>query len=55
MLLRSLALLLCAGYAFAAPALTFSTYLRDAFTPTATATDSVGNVYVAGTLIIDNV
>jgi hypothetical protein len=36
------------GLTFAAPALTFSTYLRSGFTPKAMATDSAGNVYLAG-------
>jgi hypothetical protein len=31
------------------PVLTYSTYLRDSFTPEAIATDSAGNIYVAGT------
>ena len=54
MLVRSLSLYLCSGLAFAAPAptfpvLTYSTYLRDNFTPTSIATDSSGNIYMAGT------
>jgi hypothetical protein len=58
MLLRSLLLFLCSGLAFAAsaptvPALIYSTYLRDSFTPTAIATDSSGNIYMAGTAVVD--
>src|SRR6476620_10170912 len=56
MLIYTLALLLCSGLAFAAsafPALTYSTYLRDSFTPKAIATDSSGNIYVAGNAIVD--
>jgi uncharacterized protein (TIGR03437 family) len=36
-----------------APALTYSTYLRDAFKPTAIATDSSGNIYLTGNAIPD--
>jgi uncharacterized protein (TIGR03437 family) len=49
-------LLLFSGLAFAAssfPVLTYSTYLRDSFTPKAIATDSSGNIYVAGNAIVD--
>lgn len=49
-------LLLFSGLAFAAsafPVLTYSTYLRDNFTPKAIATDSSGNVYMAGNAIVD--
>src|SRR5579863_8216649 len=58
MFIRSLALFLCAGFAFAAaaptfPALTYSTYLRDNFTPTAIATDSSGNIYLTGNVVVD--
>jgi len=35
------------------PVLTYSTYLRDAFTPTAVAVDSSGNIYLAGNAIVD--
>jgi len=35
------------------PVLTYSTYLRDSFTPKAIATDSSGNIYVAGNAIVD--
>jgi uncharacterized protein (TIGR03437 family) len=49
--------LLCFGVAFAAsptfPVLTYSTYLRDSFTPKAIATDSAGNIYMAGNAIVD--
>ncbi len=58
MLIRSLSLYLCSGLAFAAaaptfPVLTYSTYLRDNFTPTAIATDTSGNIYMAGTATVD--
>jgi uncharacterized protein (TIGR03437 family) len=64
MLIRTLSLLLflrlgfTTGPAFAAPAatfpvLTYSTYLRDSFTPKAIATDSSGNIYLAGNAIVD--
>ncbi|MGI8992429.1 MAG: SBBP repeat-containing protein [Bryobacteraceae bacterium] len=57
-IVRSLALLLSSGLAFAAntpsfPALTYSTYLRDGFTPSAIATDSSGNIYMTGSAIVD--
>ena len=55
---RSLVLFLCSGLAFAAsasnaPVLTYSTYLRDNFTPNAIATDSSGNIYMAGNALVD--
>ena len=55
---RLCALFLFAGMAFAAsaptfPAITYSTYLRDNFTPNAIATDASGNVYLAGNAIVD--
>lgn len=56
MLIRSLLLCLISGLAFRAyafPALTYSTYLRDGFTPQAIATDSIGNIYIAGNTIVD--
>jgi uncharacterized protein (TIGR03437 family) len=56
MFTRSVWLFLFSGLAFAAPAfpaLTYSTYLRDSFTPTAIATDSSGNIYLAGNAIVD--
>jgi uncharacterized protein (TIGR03437 family) len=58
MFIRSLLLFLYSGLAFAAaaptfPVTTYSTYLRDSFTPTAIATDSSGNIYMAGTAIVD--
>jgi uncharacterized protein (TIGR03437 family) len=63
MCIRSLPLvlssgLLCSGVAFAAaaptlPVLTYSTYLRDGFTPTAIATDVTGNIYIAGNAVVD--
>jgi len=40
-------------YAASYPVLTYSTYLRDGFTPNAIATDPAGNVYLGGTGIID--
>ena len=51
---------LCAGLAvaasvFAYPALTYSTYLRDHFTPKAIATDAQGNLYLAGNAVVDSV
>jgi len=33
--------------------LTYSTYLRDGFTPSAVTTDAAGNVYIVGSLIVD--
>ena len=56
MVIYTLSLLLCSGLAFAAstfPVLTYSTYLRDSFTPKAIATDSSGNIYLAGNAIVD--
>src|SRR5580704_1885446 len=56
MLVHTFLLLLFSGLAFAAsafPVLTYSTYLRDNFTPKAIATDSSGNVYLAGNAIVD--
>jgi uncharacterized protein (TIGR03437 family) len=58
MLTRTLSLFFCSGLALAAtaptfPALTYSAYLRDSFTPSAIATDSSGNIYVAGSAIVD--
>jgi uncharacterized protein (TIGR03437 family) len=58
MFIRSLLLFLFSGLAFAAnaatfPLLTYSTYLRDSFTPSAIATDSSGNIYMAGTAVVD--
>ncbi len=58
MLLRSLSVVFCLGSAFAAtasfPALTYSTYLRESFTPAAIATDAAGNIYMAGTTIVNS-
>jgi hypothetical protein len=53
-----LPLVLFSGLASAAPtptlaALTYSTYLRDGFTPNAIATDPSGNIYVAGSILVD--
>jgi uncharacterized protein (TIGR03437 family) len=58
MLIQTLSLFLLSELAFAAPApsfpvLTYSTYLRDSFTPKAIATDSSGNIYMAGNAIVD--
>jgi uncharacterized protein (TIGR03437 family) len=61
MFIRWFWLFLCSGLSFAAtsataptfPELTYSTYLRDNFTPAAIATDSSGNIYMAGTAIVD--
>src|ERR1700733_9335616 len=57
MLIRTLCLFLCSGLAFAAtlpsfPTLTYSTYLRDNFSPSAIATDSSGNIYMTGSAIV---
>jgi uncharacterized protein (TIGR03437 family) len=55
MLFRSLVLCAFSGLAFAAsyPVLTYSTYLRDGFTPAAIVTDPSGNIYIAGNAVID--
>jgi uncharacterized protein (TIGR03437 family) len=56
MLIYTLSLILFSGLAFAAPTfpvLTYSTYLRDSFTPQAIATDASGNIYLAGNAIVD--
>jgi uncharacterized protein (TIGR03437 family) len=58
MFTRSVWLFFCSALAFAAaaptfPALTYSTYLRDSFTPNAVATDPSGNIYLAGNAIVD--
>lgn len=39
--------------AWCASGLTYSTYLRDGFTPSAVVTDAAGSVYLAGSTIID--
>ncbi len=38
---------------FPAPGLTYSTYLRNGFTPSAVTVDSSGNVYLAGSTVVD--
>ena len=56
MLIYIFALFLLAANAFPAPTfpnLTYSTFLRANFTPKAIATDSAGNVYLAGSAIVD--
>jgi uncharacterized protein (TIGR03437 family) len=60
MLVRLSALLFLSAFAFAAPApaltaptLVYSTYLRQGFTPNTIATDSSGNIYIAGNVLID--
>jgi hypothetical protein len=58
MLIRTLPFFLCSGLIFAAsaatfPELTYSTYLRDGFTPEAIVTDPSGNIYIAGNAIVD--
>jgi uncharacterized protein (TIGR03437 family) len=55
MAVRLFWLVLCAGFGLAAPVLTYSTYLRDGFTPNAITTDSSGNIYLAGNLVVDPV
>jgi uncharacterized protein (TIGR03437 family) len=58
MLFRCISICLYSGLTLAAatasfPALTYSTYLRDNFTPVAVGTDPSGNVYVAGNVQVD--
>jgi hypothetical protein len=58
MLIRSLSIFLCSGLALTAsaptfPVLTYSTYLRESFTPIAIATDSAGNIYMAGSAAVN--
>jgi len=58
MFTRLLSVFLFSGLVFAAsgssyPVLSYSTYLRDSFTPKAIAMDSAGNVYIAGYAIVD--
>src|SRR3982751_5708376 len=53
-----ISLFFCSALAFTAtaqtfPALTYSSFLRNNFTPRAIATDSAGNIYVAGGAILD--
>jgi uncharacterized protein (TIGR03437 family) len=51
---RLLHLCLLTAAASAAPALVYSTYLRDGFTPQAIAADQSGNIYLAGNAIVDS-
>jgi uncharacterized protein (TIGR03437 family) len=53
MLIRTISCFLILAPAFAAPQLTYSTYLRDGFTPNAIATDAAGNIYLAGSAVVD--
>ncbi len=53
MLIRTIPCFLILAPAFAAPQLTYSTYLRDGFTPNAIATDAAGNIYLAGSAVVD--
>ncbi len=58
MLIHLSSLVLFSFLAFAAsaptaPALVYSSYLRDGFTPNAIATDSAGNIYLAGNVVVD--
>ncbi len=58
MLHRWFPIFLYSGLVFAAtaptfPVLTYSTYLRDSFTPNAITTDASGNIYMAGNAIVD--
>ena len=51
-------LVFCAAFvlnsvAWCASGLTYSTYLRDGLTPSAVVTDTAGNVFLAGSTIID--
>src|SRR5580704_16087740 len=46
-------LILFSAAAWSASRLSYSTYLRDGFTPSAIATDPAGNVYLAGSTIVD--
>jgi uncharacterized protein (TIGR03437 family) len=62
---RSISVLFLAGALFSGsvfaassptyPVLAYSTYLRDSFTPKAIATDTSGNIYMAGNVIVDAV
>jgi uncharacterized protein (TIGR03437 family) len=45
--------LACAAIAPSFPALAYSTYLRDSFTPKGIAADSAGNIYLAGNAVVD--
>lgn len=47
------ALLVFAPTAWAASGLSYSTYLREGFTPAAIAMDSAGNVYLAGSIVVN--
>jgi hypothetical protein len=55
-LIRSLSFIFLSHFAFGAssfPLLTYSTYLRDGFTPAAITVDASGNIYMAGSAIVD--
>jgi len=59
MFFRSVAVLLFSSLIFGAtpatfPALSYSTYLRDHFTPNGIAVDVSGNIYLAGNVIVDS-
>ncbi len=52
-LLGTIALLAFSQSTTPTPGLTYSTYLRNGFTPAAVATDPAGNVYLAGSVVTD--
>ena len=47
------ALMLFSTAVWSSSGLTYSTYLREGFTPSAIATDAAGDVYIAGSTIVD--
>jgi uncharacterized protein (TIGR03437 family) len=51
--IRCATILFCPVLAFAATTLTYSSYLRDNFTPNAVTTDPSGNIYLAGNTVVD--
>lgn len=55
MLIFGLLACLFSGILSAFPALAYSTYLRDAFTPQAVAVDAAGDIYLAGNAVVDPV